>query len=256
MSFEMLKERFGARVFANKPQTVAVALDNAYADMSRRQKGHIPEHKEACIHYLLEVFSNPLPTENFDEWHEAISRELISRWNSVTEDFGTIGKAQKVINMAFKYLSCITRGFDSVAPYCHMTLDSYTLDWYEAEVKPWAKREHRRVGRKVSAWSKIDSYDAYLCIQQNIRAYLSEGKAYSIQLGNAHTSSIDLPTTPIDAEFIVWEGQIIARKYNGLIKVLEKYAEENNHPQTSQGYDTWLIGTIFQDYLRDYLTHF
>lgn len=256
MSFEMLKNRFGERVFANKERTVRAALDNAYADMSRRQNGHTPEIKNACIDYLVEVFSNTFQIEDFDAWHQALCMELINRWNSVSEDFGTVGKAQKVLNMTFKYLACISNAYDGIFPSCHMTLDSYTLDWYEAAVKPWAKAQHRRVGRKVAAWSKIRSYEEYLLIQQNIRLYLASGAHYSISIGSAQTPAMPLPTAPIDAEFIVWEGQIIARKYNGLMKLLEDYAEENSESYPERGYDTWLVGTLFQDYLREYLSKF
>jgi hypothetical protein len=256
MYFEMLKNRFSQRVFANKERTVSVALDNAYADMSRRQNGHIPELKECCIDYLVEVFSTPLQTDDFDAWHKALTDQLVARWNNEVTGFGTVGKAQKVINMAFKYIACISHDFDAVLPHCHMTLDSYTLEWYENNVKPWLKAQHRNAGRKVSAWSKIESYDDYILIQHNIRDYLAAGVAYSIHIGSVCTSAIQLPTAPIDAEFIVWEGQIIVRKYSGLIKVLENYVSENCDQHGENGYDTWLIGTIFQEYLTEYINRF
>lgn len=256
MSLEMLKKRFGERVFANKDRTVRAALDNAYADMSRRQNGHTPRLKEACIDYLVGIFSNPLQINDFDAWHKALCAELIDRWNGEVSDFGTVGKAQKVINMAFKYLACISPDYDMLLPYCHMTLDSYTLDWYEAVVKPWAESQCREVGRKVSAWSKVESYDEYLLIQKNIRDFLAAGAPYSIYIGTKQSASIQLPAVPVDAEFIIWEGQIIDRKYNGLINLLEDYAKENRDSQFEQGYDTWLIGTTFQDYLKEYLAQF
>ena len=257
MTFELLKNRFGKQVFSNKTPSVRMALDTAYADMSRRQNGHTPEVKDACIDYLVEIFSTPLQIDDFDEWHRALSMELIDRWNRVVADFGTVGRAQKVLNMAFKYLSCIPNNHIAVLPLCHMTLDSYTLEWYEKVVKPWAKAQGRKVGRKVSAWSKINSYDdEYLPIQHNIRAYLAAGSTYSIHIGGTPTAPIPLPVVPVDAEFIIWEGQIIEKRYNDFIKLLENYAKENSETLHKQGYDTWLIGTMFEDYLKKYLTHF
>ena len=256
MSLEMLKNRFREQVFANKAHTVRAALDNAYADMSRRQIGHTPEVKNACIDYLVEVFSNTMQIDDFDTWHRELSMELIDRWDFAAAGFGTVGKAQKVINMAFKYLACISHEYDCLLPCCHMTLDSYTLEWYEAAVKPWAKEQRRRVGRKVPAWSKIESYDEYLLIQHNIRAYLASDATYSVKIGTAHTTPTQLPVTPIEAEFIVWEGQIIERKYNGLINLLNKYAEEEMETRAGQGYDAWLVGNLFQDYLKDFLSNF
>lgn len=258
MSYEMLKERFDTRVFANKERTVRAALDNAYADMSRRQNGHTPEMKNVCIDMLADVFSAPaqIAQTDFDTWHRELSEELVRRWNSVEQGFGTVGKAQKVINMAWKYLSCISNEYDRILPSCHMTLDSYTLDWYEATVKPWAKDHRRRVGKKVSAWSKIESYGEYLLIQHNIRDYLASGAPYSITIGTKQTQQIPLSSIPMEAEFIIWEGQIIARKYNDLIKLLENYASENKELETGANYDNWLVGTLFQDYLEGYMDRF
>ena len=258
MSYEMLKERFGTRVFADKERTVPAALDNAYADMSRRQNGHGPELKNVCIDMLVEVFSDPaqIAGQDYDTWHRKLSEELIQRWNSVEKGFGTIGKAQKVINMAWKYLSCISTDYDEVLPFCHMTLDSYTLDWYEEVVKPWAKAQDRQVGRKVSAWSKIESYDEYLLIQHNIRDYLASGAHYSIFIDTQQTQKILLSSLPAEAEFIIWEGQIIDRKYNDLIKLLENYAGKNKKLESGATYDNWLLGPLFLDYLRGYLNNF
>lgn len=256
MHFEELKNRFGERAFANKNRSVPVAIDIAYADMSRRQSGHTPELKEACIGFLADVFSSPLHISDFDAWHEALAAELISRWNRVTAGFGTVGKAQKVINMAFKYLSCISHDYDALLPHCHMTLDSYTLEWYDGVVTPWAREQHREVGEKASAWSKIESYDEYLLIQRNIRDYLAAGATYSISIGTAQTDWVPLPAVPVDAEFIVWEGQIISRKYNGLIKTLEQYAKENKASQAGQENDAWLLGDLFREYLKDYMNRF
>lgn len=258
MSYKMLKERFGTQAFANKERTVRAALDTAYADMSRRQTGHCPELKNVCIDMLVEVFSDPaqIAGQDYDTWHRKLSEGLVQRWNSVEKGFGTVGKAQKVINMAWKYLSCISNDYDEVLPSCHMTLDSYTLDWYEMVVKPWAKAQHRQVGRKVSAWSKIESYAEYLLIQHNIRDYLASGAHYSISIGTQQTPQIPLSSLPVEAEFIIWEGQIIDRKYNDLIKLLEKYASENKELTTGDNNDNWLVGTLFQDYLKGYINNF
>ena len=256
MSLEMLKNRFTYRVFAQKKKNIRTALDCAYADMSRRQNGHTPELKEACIDYLETVFSSPLKIDDFDNWHKNLTHELISKWNAQVADFGTVGKAQKVINMAFKYLSCIPNDFDGILPNCHMTLDSYTLEWYEIKVKPWAKSQKKPVGKKVSAWSKITSYEEYLTIQNNIRDYLATNANYSILIGGKSTPEIKLPVAPMKAEFIVWEGQIVERKYNGLIKLLDNYAKEKQELPSGQGYDDWLINTLFQDYLKDYINKF
>ena len=76
--------------------------------MSRRASGHVPNIKGVCVKWLdEEVFTSSLSIHNFDTWHKETCFALIEKFNSVKPKFGTVGRAQKVINMAFKYFSCI-----------------------------------------------------------------------------------------------------------------------------------------------------
>ena len=159
-----MKERFG-KAFNNEERTVKEALDLAYADMSRRAQNHKDTNKSASIGYLLEEGSPFLKVINgektfkdqkeFDDWHQGICETLKERMTRNLFE-GTIGKAQKVINMAFKYLMYTDKTCTEIHDYCHMTLDSYTLAWY------------KRVTEKKGSctWSKIDDYDKYLLIKK------------------------------------------------------------------------------------------
>lgn len=230
--FAFLKNRFANEVFKGE-KTKLTALEKAYADMSRRATGHTSAMKETCVTWLFEeIFSQPLEIQSqaeFDRWHKDTCEALKHLHGS----FGRIGRSQKVINMAFKYLSCVDHTYDSILPYCHMTLDGYTLNWYKTINRNW----------KAIEWSKIDSYDEYIAIQREIRRYLSNNITYSIKIGNEETEKINLSTLPFEAEFIVWEGEIINAKYNNLIKGLKNYASSGKEK------DHWLIGDLFARFL-------
>ncbi|MBO8424493.1 MAG: hypothetical protein IAB16_05695, partial [Firmicutes bacterium] len=125
--------------------------------------------------------------EGFDEWHKAVCTEFLTLFN---EDNRKIyqpvayGKAQKAVNMVFKYLYC----YDGAEKYtdegyfahCHMALDNLTLNWYKKEVA---------YPPTDCAWSDL-KYGAYIEIQTNIRNYLKG-------------SSSPLPSNALEAEFYV-----------------------------------------------------
>ena len=91
-------ERFGAQ---NKPKegtiNVDIAIEKAYADMSRRAKGHTPKVKTECLKELKKIFDE-MPFFNnvveFDKWHKASCEKL--RDAKLSNDFKvTFGRAQK-----------------------------------------------------------------------------------------------------------------------------------------------------------------
>ena len=240
-----LKKEFGEIAFKNKKKTTQTAIEMAYADMSKRQAGHTAAMKEVCVKWLVEeVFTDSLQIADFAVWHKETCENLIAKMDSVTPDFATVGKAQKVINMAFKYLSCITHQYDSVLDQCHMTLDGYTLDWYKTDVMSGK-------GEKIT-WSKITQYQEYMDIQTKIRDYLEQSPEYSVTIGG---KTVVIPTplldSPFESEFIIWESNIIKSKYNGLIQALNNYTQGVRGQIPGKKKDCWLVGNIFDDFLRD-----
>ena len=236
-----LKNKFKEEAFKGD-KTEEKAIEKAYADMSRRATGHKEEMKNACIKYLLEekVFEEALSCqsqEEFDQWHQTVCEKL----TEIHGDFGRTGRSQKIVNMAFKYLSCVGDGgkYRNVLKFCHMTLDSYTLNWYKTIIQ---KEEQKT----LTEWSKIKDYDnQYYPIQINIRKHLKSNPKYSVLIGKTPTKEYDLPDIPFEAEFIIWEGEKINSKYNELVKSLNKYKLEG------QKNDEWLIGDIFDTYLNN-----
>ena len=71
--------------------------------------------------------------DNFDDFHHFLCDELIADFKNTDTKYGieiTYGHAQKIINMAFKYLYCLLYKIDSDKfKDCHMPLDSFSLEW-------------------------------------------------------------------------------------------------------------------------------
>ena len=230
--YKELQDRFKKEIFKGT-KTKEKALEKAYADMSRRANGHEVSLKEKSISWLLheDVFSSALSCqsqEEFDSWHEQVCLKL----KEIQGNFGRIGRSQKVINMGFKYLSCIDNTYNSILPFCHMTLDGYTLNWYKTIGGQWTK------------WSKIDDYSEYMKIQKDIRDYLRTNHTYFINIEEKTSRGIAISKIPFEAEFVIWEGEITNAKYNDLIKCLKTYALKDKQR------DKWLIGDIFDNYLK------
>ncbi len=253
--YEYLKDRFSRTVFKKEEdKTKLKAIEKAYADMSKRASGHTPEIKETCVKWLYEeIFTTDLSIPDFDEWHEKTCKDLVGKMNQKKKKFGTIGRAQKVINMTFKYLSCIDSNYNSFLEKCHMTLDGYTLAWYKSFVAPWVKEQERPDVEKIDQWSKINKYEDYATIQKNIRDYLATSQKYTVVIDKTKTEPIDLPVTPFKAEFIVWEGEIAREKYKLIISELKKYREKVRGVEAGRTKDEWLINDLFDVFLKDFL---
>ncbi len=260
----MLFNRFGDTAFKNKDRTIDEAWNLAYADMSRRAGGHkIEINKRPSIIFLTD---GTIPTEkipddfpndfipflkvitdkkkfdkqkDFDEWHEDCCKGLRAAMTSA--DFkGKYGRAQKVINMAFKYLMYTDPEYIGAQEFCHMTLDSYTLAWYRSDVNP---------KEKSIEWSKLDDYGKYLDIQDKIRTYLATDQNYSIHIPVMGDFTIEhLPKEPIRAEFIIWEGEKLREKYTDLVKDIKSYYKEGEEGGKEK--DSWLINDSFSDFLK------
>lgn len=193
--------RCTGRSVSNK-NDVLWAVERAYIDaMPRTVRGHgeIPRNKlnnlrSEATEAFCTYFNGEPPTnlEAFEKIHRALCNEhFLMPYNKLLNEFGAAeqqyGKAQKVINMAFKYLSC----FDDADTYkdhfvfCHMPIDSVILAWC---------REHCGISGTVS-WSNIRDFE-YYAFQNFIRNWLAahaENPAYD-----------SLPEKPLEAEFVIW----------------------------------------------------
>lgn len=166
-------------------RALSVALANSIAE---RVKGDPPE--------------GPQRQEEFNQLHAGHCELFLGKLNGVLAKHNKIasgnsqmqiireqayGKAQKMVNMLFKYLSCFSDAAEHAGWFdlCHMPIDTYVLEWcrksgIETPKKPWSAM----------------GVDDYTELQKRIRARLARG--------GLKVDGIPLPARPLDAEFIIW----------------------------------------------------
>ena len=129
------------------------AVAQAWLDVCRRvevneyTKSKIEAGKKTIINGLQKYFAGkPKNEDAFEGWYDSLLS--ISTKNTAL----TVGQAQKIINMSFKYLFCcedIRESKMSHFTWCHMPLDKVTLDW---------------LGMNGLAWTRIDDLELYSMI--------------------------------------------------------------------------------------------
>lgn len=263
---------------------LSIAL--AHNDMARRAQGHTNEVKKASVVWWYNQFTTNSPfsikkMSDFDKWHHDACVNFCSYMNSLTfpKKFDTtFGRAQKILNMTFKYLYCTktyTPQVENILPFLHMTLDGYTLRWYKDNVVPYFLLKKG----DVSEWSKMDEpakerkNHKYIDltpgadgIQNRIREYLKANSNYEYTINTevvdiddeeavddtsekkqksklVISDKISILKEPFFAEFIIWEGEIVRAKMESLFKGL-------NGCYKSWNDDGWAIGKDIKDELK------
>jgi len=167
-------------------------------------------HNDALCVYKYDNLTLPIECNNFEKWHETMCNsmlELIQERYQDKKEHGTgytnveYGKAQKIVNMFFKYIYC----FDDAEQYlgkfepCHITIDSIIIDWFADIVAPELGYDSIKNSSAIK-WSKsfikgnADEQYTYLWYQAEIKNFLS--KNYLDQNGK--------PLPSLIAEFYAW----------------------------------------------------
>lgn len=181
----------------------------AYTDFSPRTMPGIKKEKvQPALDWLAKAlydFIHCPEDTDFETWHNETCLDFC---NQIAHYYKEIpyGKAQKIVNMSFKYLFILNDSKKYVAKFknCHMALDQYTLEWFIRYVLTKEERKDISVTKiRDTSWSKLCCGDtceeeySYLWIQDRICKYLnSENSPYITEEGN-HLS-------PFFAEFYIW----------------------------------------------------
>lgn len=200
---------------------IEIAVSWAYNDAKRTMHGITKDDREeaedAIVKEFKAYFTNPAPCEKkFKESHI----RLCNAWINSFEDgssLGTYGKAQKIVNMTFKYLYCCTNidNFENHFKYCHMPLDSFTLEW--------CKRNIQEIDpNKIGSWSKMkdEKSDTYK-ESKNIEKYSYH---YYVARIRDYVAINKIELTPLQLEFIIWpKMQLELATENYLFTLTDKY---------------------------------
>ena len=169
-----------------------------------KQKNEIPVSR---TDYLVEKLSkvkfctrfaeyfqdnSPKAKDAFDYCHNEMCDLFLNTLTSDYEDL-SYGKAQKIVNMMFKHLYCLngSKEYDDRGyfKHCHLTLDSFTLEWFKRNVVK---------GGKVGTWSNLEykgnNHNAYTYYLEKIDTYFKK-KEIKEKYNNL---------TPFQFEFYMW----------------------------------------------------
>lgn len=206
----------------NEDAVFQYVIEKAYNDMQPRTitgHGKIPNLKsEACekVKSLFEekVCGKQVPSDQatFDDIHKKICIGFLRAYNDrLSDNKQKYGKAQKIVNMTFKYLFCLNK----IAPlaidenwfeFCHMPLDSYTLNWYKETIDKKSK----------FTWSNLDDKKYY-----EIRGKIEQMKEKG---GMLKKYKVD---NELKAEFIIWQEEKNKRVLKELESAMKKCMKEN-----------------------------
>ena len=141
---------------------------------------------------FLDYFNSanaPEKQEEFNKWHHSTCELFMETLSNDYENL-CYGKAQKIVNMMFKHLYCLNGAeeYQGYFKYCHLTLDSFTLEWF-----------HRNVVKKgkVGIWSNL-RYDESENEYENYTYYVSKIETYF------SSKNIENGLTPFQFEFYMW----------------------------------------------------
>ena len=214
---------------------IEIAIRRAYEDSQQRlMKGHnniagklwdkdngpLAYLREEIHSYFMNFKNNKM---GFDECHKMLcsddgERGFLYRYNKLVSGIcgkQAPGKAQKIINMTLKYISCYQDVEDEWFKDCHMVLDHYTLDnWFCSKIKRKGKPSKESIG----SWSKLEYGDelnigSYMWIQSEIRKWFKEKNEMN---GYYYLESEKRMMTPFEAEFLIWEEEKIIEALKGI----------------------------------------
>ena len=122
----------------------------------------------------------------FDHWHEALCADIKDCYSENGYKAFTVGKAQKWVNMAMKYIMLYNSEYSmklqQYNPVFHVPIDRYIAHDIAREIR-WLPCIGHRVftdlddsfdaDKRNYSWSKIDDYREYLSCQADLRKVLS-----------------------------------------------------------------------------------
>ena len=186
--------------------------DAAYKAQGKKEFAEMPDalfayridHQHLTFGEMLKKWFEEKPKDwkaGFETLHKNACETVKSFLKSQLygENSCTYGKAQKVVNMTFKHIYCLSEGKKREwFLNCHMALDFFTLEWFKRNIAKYGQ-----LG-KVDNWSALQNpkdqeytgkdnkqFYSYHFLVAEIQKYFDENHPFG-------------PLCPLEAEFIIW----------------------------------------------------
>ena len=228
-----LKEYFPKEIDWNKDDIYVEALYQGYLDACRTfkwsekikkdypnekaKRGYIKGRFKSGIAREIREYLNNSKAYSFDVFHGKLCKKLKECFLEEETNI-TYGQAQKIVNMAFKYLYCCKHdsAMEERFKACHMPLDSFSLEWFKRKFKEknfsnldsysednkklpeslfTKKGEKKLKAESIGSWSSMQTWEED-CKKQE---YPYEFYAHVIKQYCKENS-----ITPLQLDFIVW----------------------------------------------------
>lgn len=274
------------------------AINRAIGDLMARTlkrkagaKGNRDEEiRKALLPKLNKWFEKPeikITEKEFDKWHNKACDavlEVLQRFYTNNDYLKTpvqYGKAQKIVNMTMKGIYCL-KGADNYEKhfeYCHIALDSFTLEWFKRYVaQQWFNSEKERAlqikvttdGGRFPKWSNLDFKEGSLSLtyknyeeKPDLRTH--EGKyhyMFFVKTIRKYFKLVDEKNpysglTPLQAEFCIWPEMKLRMATEAFLFELDpiRYKESKAANAEKQNLRNLSVDTLIQrvkDTIKDY----
>lgn len=150
-------------LFGNLSDPITAACKRAYRDFCRtidfeKKSDHSKavEKVASVFHLWLTKLSGVQSVEEYDKWHEDLSKEIKKAFVDATL---SVGQIQKWINMTMKYLIILKQEPENdIKPFLHVPIDSIILE----------KSGHANYF-SPETWSQISDRNKYMDFQNLLR---------------------------------------------------------------------------------------
>ena len=242
----MVEEHISDNRHISSVDDIKFAVTKAYHDlMLRTIPGHNYTVQNECIPWLtceIEKFiKKEIKTEKeYNAEHKKLCNGFLAMLNSQLKDAGAskqlFGKAQKAVNMSLKYLYCFCdhQDYMNLFTFAHMPLDTYTLNWYYSNSSKDWKEKHK--------WSNLSADEYYNKIVGEIPDIIEKTPEYE---------GIALPSSPLEADFIIWAGEKRKAALKELKNILKKSGKNSDLIQSITPEDKKEMREYFEQIMQD-----
>lgn len=224
------------RTFHGQEKINKIKIENEKADGTENNK--LRSIAEDIYKYLCDGNKN-----KFNEQHDKWCQWFVDYWGM------KYGQAQKIVNMAFKYMYCVWYGKKEYKEYlekcevCHMPLDSFSLEWINRcyikgkNLKKYAKDFDDTVWNQKSLKKEVYSLKqdkekgpigSWSTLERGIDEEKSLKCTYQFYVKLLHDELGDV--SPLLVDFYVWPRMQMILSAEAFIKT---FKEEENHNEDS-----------------------
>ena len=170
------------------------------------------DKRENLVSLLSQYFEEDMPASQdaFNDWHKKVCDSILSILKALYTEVH-YGKAQKILNMTLKNLYCTPFGQSrkEYFNFCHMPLDSYTLEWAYRNVYSYLRsldepQKETLTKERTPSWSNLHSESESNDVEEKYYTYqfLTER---IIQYFGAYNKHFGQNLTVLQAEFVIWK---------------------------------------------------